>query len=68
MVCVLLGGVRFAAAQGNGDLQKQAHGLLTQLWVVTGEKKDARPNVADPSHPFAHPFYWSPFVLIGHWR
>jgi len=23
---------------------------------------------ADPNAPFAHPFYWSPFTLIGNWR
>jgi CHAT domain-containing protein len=22
----------------------------------------------DPNKPFAHPYYWSPFVLIGNWR
>jgi CHAT domain-containing protein len=22
----------------------------------------------DPQRPFAHPFYWAPFVLIGNWR
>jgi len=22
----------------------------------------------DPNAPFAHPFYWSPFTLIGNWR
>jgi CHAT domain-containing protein/Tfp pilus assembly protein PilF len=22
----------------------------------------------DPNAPFAHPFYWSPFILIGNWR
>ncbi len=22
----------------------------------------------DVNAPFAHPFYWSPFVLIGNWR
>lgn len=22
----------------------------------------------DPAKPFAHPYYWSPFVLIGNWR
>jgi CHAT domain-containing protein/tetratricopeptide (TPR) repeat protein len=24
--------------------------------------------VFDPAKPFAHPYYWSPFVLIGNWR
>jgi len=24
--------------------------------------------VFDPNKPFAHPYYWSPFVLIGNWR
>jgi CHAT domain-containing protein len=26
------------------------------------------PFKADPNAPFAHPFYWSPFILIGNWR
>jgi CHAT domain-containing protein len=21
----------------------------------------------DPSKPFAHPFYWAPFILMGNW-
>ena len=24
--------------------------------------------VADPKAPFAHPYYWSPFILIGNWQ
>ncbi len=24
--------------------------------------------VADPKAPFAHPYYWAPFILIGNWR
>jgi CHAT domain-containing protein len=24
--------------------------------------------IKDPKRPFAHPFYWAPFVLIGNWR
>jgi CHAT domain-containing protein len=24
--------------------------------------------VRDRQKPFAHPYYWSPFVLIGNWR
>ena len=37
-----------------------------EVFVI--EKKDAPPYRSDPKRPFAHPFYWSPFVLIGNWR
>ena len=37
-----------------------------ELFVI--ENKHAKPFRADPKRPFAHPFYWSPFVLIGNWR
>ena len=23
---------------------------------------------ADPKKPFAHPYYWAPFILIGNWK
>ena len=23
--------------------------------------------VTDPQHPYAHPYYWAPFVLMGNW-
>ena len=29
---------------------------------------DARPFTPDPNAPYAHPYYWAPFVLIGNWR
>lgn len=40
----------------------------TRAERFTISKTDAKPFVADPKRPFAHPFYWSPFVLIGNWR
>lgn len=30
--------------------------------------KDMPKFIKDENAPFAHPFYWSPFVLIGNWR
>jgi CHAT domain-containing protein len=24
--------------------------------------------MADPKRPYAHPYYWAPFILIGNWR
>ncbi|MEO8041491.1 MAG: CHAT domain-containing protein [Acidobacteriota bacterium] len=32
----------------------------------TGAKKDE--FKCDPNAPFSHPYFWSPFVLIGNWR
>jgi CHAT domain-containing protein len=29
---------------------------------------DLPPFAADSSHPYAHPYYWAPFVLIGNWK
>jgi CHAT domain-containing protein/tetratricopeptide (TPR) repeat protein len=29
---------------------------------------DAAPFRRDPARPYAHPYYWSPFVLFGNWR
>jgi len=23
---------------------------------------------ADPRRPFAHPYYWAPFILMGNWK
>lgn len=33
-----------------------------------GSAKNMPKFIKDENAPFAHPFYWSPFVLIGNWR
>jgi CHAT domain-containing protein len=33
--------------------------------VGTGKKAEYQ---CDPSAPYAHPYYWAPFVLFGNWR
>jgi CHAT domain-containing protein len=40
----------------------------TRADIVFVEAKNARPFKKDSSKPFAHPYYWSPFILIGNWR
>jgi CHAT domain-containing protein len=39
--------------------------------IVHDEKPDA-PNMPrftpDPKKPYAHPYYWAPFILIGNWK
>ena len=34
----------------------------------SAEQSDLPPFPYDPKTPFAHPFYWAPFILIGNWR
>lgn len=35
----------------------------------SAEGVDSLPDfVADQDRPFAHPYYWAPFVVIGGWR
>ena len=31
-------------------------------------KPELLPYKPDPRAPFAHPYYWAPFILIGNWR
>ncbi len=35
-----------------------------------GGKDGARPKRfrADPEKPFAHPYFWAPFIMMGNWR
>lgn len=40
----------------------------TRAEVVFVEANNAVPFKRDPGKPFAHPYYWSPFILIGNWR
>lgn len=55
----LLGGLRqskrMAARRGNEKVKLDNGESLT-------------PFVRDDNAPFAHPFYWSPFILIGNWH
>lgn len=36
--------------------------------VIYLDGTDAPAFTKDPTKPFAHPFYWSPFVLFGNWK
>jgi CHAT domain-containing protein len=41
--------------------------VLTDNEVVV-EKQYRIPFRLDKRRPFAHPYYWSPFVLFGNWK
>ena len=48
------------------DAKKPAEAVRTE--IVNIQRKDA-PLYDKAKHPpFAHPFYWSPFVLFGNWK
>jgi CHAT domain-containing protein len=36
--------------------------------IIYIPRKDAPLFKNDPKRPFAHPYYWAPFVLFGNWR
>jgi CHAT domain-containing protein len=36
--------------------------------VSSTDSSDQPKFTPDPKAPFAHPFYWAPFVLIGNWK
>lgn len=43
-------------------------GNQTRTGIVKIEESDAPLYKKDEKSPFAHPYYWSPFILIGNWR
>ncbi len=36
--------------------------------IIYIEKSQAPAFKAEPDKPFAHPYYWAPFILIGNGR
>ena len=52
-----------------GTLQaKSTNQKRSDLASAGTDKSTASPFATDEKKPFAHPYYWSPFVLIGNWR
>jgi CHAT domain-containing protein len=48
--------------------QGQQHPTAVEEGIVWVEEKYARPYRRSDSKRYAHPYYWSPFVLFGNWR
>lgn len=49
------------------DEAKEARNSI-RAEIVYVSKKDAPLFRHDNKKPFAHPYYWSPFILFGNWR
>ena len=56
----LLTGKTKAAPNGNAN--------RSDLINLGGENTDQPKYKRDKNAPFAHPYYWSPFILIGNWK
>lgn len=55
----------------SGELKPSKNGTKSDRSGVMFQNEN-KPNApkftADPNKPFAHPYFWSPFILIGNWR
>lgn len=47
---------------------KRSDGPRRDTNEIYVDQKDAPPYIVDKAKPFAHPYYWAPFVLFGNWR
>jgi CHAT domain-containing protein len=52
----------------NGRYSAEEAGKHRSEPLVETANSDLPKFTVDPKAPFAHPFYWSPFTLIGNWR
>jgi CHAT domain-containing protein len=38
------------------------------LWFIHGETGEVPvTSKTDPDAPYAHPYFWAPFILMGNW-
>jgi len=40
----------------------------SEVFYLSGNKTNVPKFVIDKNRPYSHPYYWSPFVLIGNWK
>lgn len=53
-----------------GDKTIEGEVTLASRQIIHEEPKGANKPLfkADPNRPYAHPYYWAPFILIGNWK
>ncbi|HEX4951098.1 MAG TPA: CHAT domain-containing protein [Blastocatellia bacterium] len=52
-----------------GELQVTGEALAAREIVHEADKTaNLPPYKVDPKAPYAHPYYWAPFILIGNWK
>lgn len=58
--------VQKAMIEGKIRLNTDNLACRSEVVILNGEKQT--PFNCDAKAPLAHPFYWSPFILIGNWK
>jgi CHAT domain-containing protein len=61
----LLRGKYKTAGAANRQLTREDAETAAKIKIDSAKLK---PFKAAKTAPFAHPFYWSPFILIGNWK
>jgi CHAT domain-containing protein len=55
-----------------GDTQQSSSDKNQKRAELAGQAQAGNSNQplfkSDPKAPYAHPYYWAPFILIGNWR
>ena len=59
---------QLALLRGTLSASVNAPQRSTKAPAGEGERSNLSLFVADPKAPYAHPFYWAPFILIGNWK
>jgi CHAT domain-containing protein len=52
----------------SGKLKASGTGSGCRSDAIDTGNGDSQGFRCDPNAPFSHPYFWSPFVLIGNWR
>ena len=51
----------------HGSAQVDDSGNASRGLTRTAMQSTSGSYMADPKAPYAHPFYWAPFILMGNW-
>jgi CHAT domain-containing protein len=61
--------LQLLVGQGPRGAQREpGRGLQLDPESMQAPEEPAPPFVTQPQAPYAHPYYWAPFMLMGNWR